>query len=43
MKRIIDENLDYDLGHELKFKYAEEEFGQKIKIIVKIMIINYYI
>ena len=30
MKRIIDENLDYDLGHEIKYKYAEEEFEQKI-------------
>ena len=30
MRRIIDENLDYDLGHEIKYKYAEEEFGQKI-------------
>ena len=30
MKRIIDENLDYDLGQDIKYQYAEEIFGQKI-------------
>ena len=30
MKRIIDDKLDYDLGIDLKYKYVEEEFGQKV-------------
>lgn len=30
MNRIISDNLDYELGCDLKYKYVEEEFGQII-------------
>lgn len=30
MARIIYDNLDYELGCELKYKYVEDEFGQNI-------------
>ena len=30
MNRIISDNLDYELGCDLKYKYVEDEFGQII-------------
>ena len=30
MKRLIYENVDYIQGYDIKFKFAEEEFEQKI-------------
>jgi hypothetical protein len=30
IKRLLEEDLDYETGQDIKYKYVEEEFSQKV-------------